>query len=103
MKAESSCENEALQWAVKFFRDRANDLKEDRRAVEERTEEWILFAHQMTLHGHMGYIELALSEEQNISALCRGAATLIERGESLSKPLQDFVVRFLRDPKKMMK
>lgn len=98
--AQSPAEKEALQWAVEFFRDRANGLKENRRVLKVVTEEQFLLAHQESLEGYLGYIEDVLRQEQNILAVCRAAAPLIESGQPLSKPLLDFVAAFLRDPKK---
>lgn len=98
----ASAENEALEWATEFFRERTDDLFKVIGVSKEVTEEHFLFAHQMSLEGYIGYIDKVLREEQNTLAVCRAAATLIERGERLSKPLGDFVAAFLRDPKKMM-
>ncbi len=118
MKADSrpSAENEALQWAVDHFRKQRDQLTPDgsRRGLAELFDGFALYTHDRfcddpelldTLHDmYARYVEAAHDGHREIGRLLRMlAATLIDRGDQLPKPIRSFIAEFLRNPNKRIK
>jgi hypothetical protein len=101
-------ESAALAWAVEFFRSRAADMTlegSERRGIELAVNTLLSgFYYEAEQHPEDVDSRTAkfISKMRDRGAeylVAHLAAALMERGNRLPKPMQDFVIDFLRNPK----
>jgi hypothetical protein len=103
--AKSLAEQEALQWAIEFFRDRKDELKGDRRRAIEYFRDALLDEYNDPLHRTQAEKELASKvewaregDDVAFQLICNFAGTLIANNEPLPESVRDFISEFLSGP-----